>query len=242
MVVVKKWKGISPSATMKRSREQQNCHRAAHTVLATLQDVKEFEKGLVECIKLYYQYPKTKDHMKVTDQRWSRPIHKKFKRVQFLPMDYFTITTANSSAYSEAWTLEPFIDGNFEKFSNNGTYVKYSEKDSPHVDSESEVAQIFSHMSILFANGTFFKENAMIHGQHQTDTIRLVVDIQGVGLTWTDPAVHCVNNYTYGNTNLEKEGINMWMRKHVALRTNNGEVLLCCQLHDLEKDEILRQL
>jgi len=37
-------------------------------------------------------------------------------------------SSSHNSPYSEAWTLEPFIQGKYEKFSNNGNYVNHSGK------------------------------------------------------------------------------------------------------------------
>ena len=80
------------------------------------------------------------------------------------------------------WALEHHIAGNWQKFNNNKGFQAPGETES------NLVAQAFSHW-------TFDKTH-----REDPDNPIVVCDIQGVGTTWTDPAIVSVKKGTEGQT------------------------------------------
>lgn len=90
-------------------------------------------------------------------------------------------------------TAERFIAGEFIKINGNDGYVNES------VDREvAEVAAAFSHFTFEHTRGQ-----------------QLCVDIQGVGLEWTDPQLHSVDK-AFGPADLGREGMKMFFTSHVC--------------------------
>ena len=96
------------------------------------------------------------------------------------------------------FSVEPFIDGSYEKFNNNAGYVAKSSKIS-------DVVQAFSHYTWLKSGKRF-----------------IVCDLQGVvtgsGILLTDPCIHsCIEELLrYGTTNLGSDGIKTFFSTHTC--------------------------
>lgn len=125
------------------------------------------------------------------------------KRVVFL--DAFLIV-CHDEPDQPIYACEPMIQGDFEKYNNNAGEVK----DRAH---ERNTPQAFSHFTYLHSN----KRN-------------IIVDIQGVGDTYTDPQVHSLDRH-FGLGNLKQEGIDAFFKSH---RCNN----ICKGLGLVEKAKI----
>ncbi|KAG4281603.1 hypothetical protein FPRO06_10507 [Fusarium proliferatum] len=105
-------------------------------------------------------------------------------------------------------SLEPLIEGNFVKYNSNGAYVL--EDDSNPFN---EIAQAFSHFTFKRSWGHF-----------------LVTDLQGVGNTFTDPAIQTKDpeRFQLSQTNLGDHGFKFFFALHeckttcrqLGLRTN----------------------
>jgi hypothetical protein len=113
------------------------------------------------------------------------------KAVVFL--DAFLIVCVNREK-QPVFTCEPHIKGDFVKHNNNCGVVqeRAMERNTP---------QAFSHFTHWFS-------------RHQY----IIVDIQGVNDTYTDPQVHSVDRAGFGMGNLGQEGIESFFRTH---RCNN---------------------
>ncbi|KAJ4385186.1 hypothetical protein N0V85_008155 [Neurospora sp. IMI 360204] len=94
-------------------------------------------------------------------------------------------------------SIEPFLDGKFVKYNGNAGYAN---KDANLANDPSNLAaQAFSHFTFERSRGRF-----------------LVCDLQGVGKTMTDPAVHTLDPYRFSlsQTNLGVEGFMFFFAYH----------------------------
>lgn len=85
--------------------------------------------------------------------------------------------------------LEPWIPGKYEKYTSN----------AGHIAKDSDVAQAYSHYTWEFTNGEI-----------------MVVDIQGVGNTLTDPQIHSLDTDRFGRGNLSCKGMDAFFMNHVC--------------------------
>ncbi|KAK3500150.1 uncharacterized protein B0T23DRAFT_435569 [Neurospora hispaniola] len=94
-------------------------------------------------------------------------------------------------------SIEPFLAGKFVKYNGNAGYAN-KEANLAH-DPSNQAAQAFSHFSFERSRGRF-----------------LVCDLQGVGKTMTDPAVHTLDPYRFSlsQTNLGAEGFMFFFAYH----------------------------
>eukprot|EP01012_Entosiphon_sulcatum_P009073 TRINITY_DN15018_c0_g1_i1.p1 TRINITY_DN15018_c0_g1~~TRINITY_DN15018_c0_g1_i1.p1 ORF type:complete len:484 (+),score=103.96 TRINITY_DN15018_c0_g1_i1:411-1862(+) len=83
---------------------------------------------------------------------------------------------------------EPFLEGEYVKYSNNYGYVAPDDRNTP---------QAFSHFTHWHSNGRF-----------------IVVDVQGVGDKYTDPQVHSKDGEGFGKGNVGQEGIDEFFKSH----------------------------
>lgn len=84
--------------------------------------------------------------------------------------------------------VERFMDGEYRKHNSNYGYVSEEERNTP---------QAFSH----------FTYEASSHRL-------LVVDIQGVSDSYTDPQVHSIDGAGFGKGNMGRRGIEKFLQKH----------------------------
>jgi hypothetical protein len=93
-------------------------------------------------------------------------------------------------------SLEPFIAGEYVKYNSNGPYV-LDDDDNPF----NETAQAFSHFTFERSWGHF-----------------LVTDLQGVGNSFTDPAIQTLDpeRFKLGPTNLGEEGFKFFFAMHTC--------------------------
>jgi hypothetical protein len=108
----------------------------------------------------------------------------------------FIVTTclkARKRSGFECLSLEPFIEGEYVKYNNNASYV------NPSNDKYNKAAQAFSHFTFERSRGRF-----------------MIVDLQGVGNVWTDPAIHTKDpeRYKLSDTNFGEEGFMFFFLTH----------------------------
>lgn len=84
--------------------------------------------------------------------------------------------------------LEPWITGKYEKFTSN----------AGHIAKDSDLAQAYSHFTWEWTGGEI-----------------MVVDIQGVGNTLTDPQIHSLDD-RFGRGNLQHKGHDFFFMNHVC--------------------------
>ncbi|KHE86082.1 hypothetical protein GE21DRAFT_1283426 [Neurospora crassa] len=94
-------------------------------------------------------------------------------------------------------SIEPFLAGKFVKYNGNAGYAN-KEANLTH-DPSNQAAQAFSHFTFERSRGRF-----------------LVCDLQGVGKTMTDPAIHTLDPYRFSlsQTNLGAEGFMFFFAYH----------------------------
>ena len=113
--------------------------------------------------------------------------------LQFVSPSLFEI---KENSKWRVFSVEPFIDGSYEKFNNNAGYVAESSKIG-------DVVQAFCHYTWQKSGKQF-----------------IVCDLQGVvtgsGVLLTDPCIHSCSEklLCYGKTNLGPDGINTFFRNH----------------------------
>jgi hypothetical protein len=97
------------------------------------------------------------------------------------------------------WACEPMVEGSYVKYNNNVGWVRDDDAvaDDPTGSGRSELLQTFSHFTYDFSGGHL-----------------CVVDLQGVNLLLTDPAIHCTNLLRFGRTNLGLDGMARFFRTH----------------------------
>lgn len=84
--------------------------------------------------------------------------------------------------------VEPWMEGNFSKYSNNYGFVSYDDRNTP---------QAFSHFTYCHSGGKL-----------------LICDIQGVGDKYTDPQIHSRDDRGFGKGNLGHEGMLKFFQTH----------------------------
>ncbi|KLP07767.1 Uncharacterized protein Y057_10909 [Fusarium fujikuroi] len=132
------------------------------------------------------------------------------------PIDFITTLClqdmSRGSKSDDNLSLEPFIEGEYTKYNSNGAYVL--EDDSNPFN---EIAQAFSHFTFERSWGHF-----------------LVTDLQGVGNSFTDPAIQTKDpeRFKLGETNLGEEGFKFFFALHECKTT-------CRQLGLLTNKEML---
>eukprot|EP01004_Peranema_trichophorum_P006048 NODE_4889_length_1098_cov_48.518974_g4342_i0.p1 GENE.NODE_4889_length_1098_cov_48.518974_g4342_i0~~NODE_4889_length_1098_cov_48.518974_g4342_i0.p1 ORF type:complete len:306 (-),score=61.23 NODE_4889_length_1098_cov_48.518974_g4342_i0:179-1048(-) len=84
--------------------------------------------------------------------------------------------------------VEPWMEGRFNKYSNNYGYVSYDDRNTP---------QAFSHFTYSHSVGKL-----------------LICDIQGVGDKYTDPQIHTRDGKGFGKGNLGYDGIMRFFKTH----------------------------
>jgi hypothetical protein len=92
-------------------------------------------------------------------------------------------------------SLEPFIEGEYDKYNSNGLWIKEDSPDDPF----NRTAQAFSHFTFERSWGHF-----------------LVNDLQGVGHLLTDPAIQTRDHerFKLNSTNLNEEGFKFFFAGH----------------------------
>ncbi|KAK1827401.1 hypothetical protein QBC39DRAFT_267105 [Podospora conica] len=112
----------------------------------------------------------------------------------------FAVTTclkpkAGCGAGDQCMSLEPFMSGEYVKYNSNSGFVNNEKKDCPI----NMAAQAFSHFTFERSKGRF-----------------LVCDVQGVGYTMTDPAVHTADpeRFKLADTNLGEAGFKLFFTTH----------------------------
>ena len=119
--------------------------------------------------------------------------------IKFLPIMLVQYVERRDTPYA---TLEPMINGNWEKYNNNHGLVVPSP--SPAHNTNHDIVQAFSHWTYVVSGKRL-----------------MVVDCQGVfeatanAFTLTDPAIHCTSDATmFGGTNLGKDGVRRFFETH----------------------------
>jgi hypothetical protein len=119
------------------------------------------------------------------------------------PIDFITTLClqdkAPGSKTEDNLSLEPFIDGEYIKYNSNGLYVLEDDNNTFN-----EIAQAFSHFTFERSWGHF-----------------LVTDLQGVGNSFTDPAIQTKDpdRFKLGETNIGEEGFKFFFALHVCKKT-----------------------
>ncbi|CEM36402.1 unnamed protein product [Vitrella brassicaformis CCMP3155] len=104
-----------------------------------------------------------------------------------------------SRGESERWvTVEPFMEGRYQKYNNNDGWVSLSELTQGQL-AQSQLAQAFSHWTWHFTGGEL-----------------MVVDIQGVNNIYIDPQIHSKDMNCYGLGNLGEEGMGKFFASHTC--------------------------
>jgi len=195
---------------MLRCVQQQKCHDLANIVVQQLASVFLYYDSLqTDFTKLQ------KLGIKLINKESIHKLTNLCKKIQFLPMFFIKLCSGNFA--EEFWTLEDEIKGTYVKYTNNYNYVN-------HENGMSNLAQIFSHLSFVTLSiliNIEHRQNNILNSQ----SMRMIVDIQGVNTIWTDPAVHSTDDSIgFGNTNLSLLGIRAFFKKH------NSADLPCCHL------------
>lgn len=89
------------------------------------------------------------------------------------------------------WYAENYIEGDYVKQNNNGGWMDESYTD------EALIAQALSHFSWQITRGYM-----------------IMVDIQGVGNSLTDPVIHCLDKTRFDSSNFGYEGILKFFQTH----------------------------
>ncbi|KND91556.1 Alpha-protein kinase 1 [Tolypocladium ophioglossoides CBS 100239] len=114
------------------------------------------------------------------------------------PIDFITTLCLEDKSHASKGnlSLEPFIEGEYVKYNSNGPYV-LDDDDNPF----NEIAQAFSHFTFERSWGHF-----------------LVTDLQGVGNSFTDPAIQTLDpeRFKLGPTNLNEEGFKFFFAMHTC--------------------------
>lgn len=90
-------------------------------------------------------------------------------------------------------SVENYIAGDYSKYNNNSGWINDSLSES------SMIAQAFSHFSWQFTKGYM-----------------MIVDLQGVDNIFTDPQIHCIDQYKFGKGNLGYVGIMKFFMSHIC--------------------------
>jgi len=116
----------------------------------------------------------------------------KLFKVQFTPAFIIQLRDVATESGYRYVTAEKYIPGVYMKFNGNDGYVNTS-KDTKDI---ANVVAAFSHFTF-----------------DQTEGAELCVDIQGVGIMWTDPQLHSTDK-TFGPADLGLDGMRRFFRSH----------------------------
>ena len=108
--------------------------------------------------------------------------------IEFVPAQLLDLGDVNTFPF-RFMALEPWIPGKYEKKTSN----------AGHIAKDSELAQAFSHYTWQMTGGEI-----------------MVVDIQGVGNTLTDPQIHSLDTDRFGRGNLCSKGMDAFFLNHVC--------------------------
>lgn len=103
---------------------------------------------------------------------------------------YVYLLLGGDRSIQRCYNAEQYLEGQYVKYNNNNGDI------SPSDDYQNRLAQAFSHFSYEQSGG---------------DSI--IVDIQGVGLRWTDPQIHSRIG-EFGDGDHGKKGIDMFFKSH----------------------------
>jgi len=113
--------------------------------------------------------------------------------IKFVPAFVIKIADASTDSGFRFVIAERYIPGIYVKFNSNEGFVNQL------ADEEvSQIAAAFSHFSFDSTGGE-----------------EMCVDIQGVGLNWTDPQLHS-RNQSFGHADLGKDGMQMFFANHTC--------------------------
>ena len=108
-------------------------------------------------------------------------------------LNFMVLETLNGAFKGSKYLMcEPFLEGAFIKYNNNIGWVLPNKEEA----AMNSIVQSFSHFSFLESKGKL-----------------VVVDIQGVGNTMTDPAVQSLEE-VFGTTDLGRYGIYKFLKSH----------------------------
>jgi hypothetical protein len=112
------------------------------------------------------------------------------KKTKFL--EIFLLTVKNPDGSTSVYAAEEYLEGRYEKHSNNCGYV-HGQKDN----TDRNTPQAFSHFTL-----------------HESHHRLIIVDIQGVNDFYTDPQVHTDDGKGFGLGNLGRKGMEAFMKSH----------------------------
>lgn len=108
--------------------------------------------------------------------------------IEFVPAQLLDLGASSAFPF-RFMAVEPCIPGKYEKYTSN----------AGHITKDSHVAQAYSHYTWDFTSGEL-----------------MVVDIQGVGNTLTDPQIHSLDTDRFGRGNLSCKGMDAFFMNHVC--------------------------
>ncbi|KAF2028257.1 hypothetical protein EK21DRAFT_70096 [Setomelanomma holmii] len=116
------------------------------------------------------------------------------KSIDFIATTCFK---GKSDAVDNCLSLEPFIQGEYVKYNNNCGWINEAKRN----DRFNQIAQAFSHFTFERSQGRF-----------------LVCDLQGVGCSLTDPAIHTrdAERFKLTDSNLGEDGFKFFFSTHVC--------------------------
>jgi elongation factor 2 kinase len=125
--------------------------------------------------------------MQAYAQVWAEKFNRRDppKKINFVPTFVLRLTERKGAPL---YSCEPFLDGKFRKYNNNFGHVTDKKRNTP---------QAFSHFSYEVS-----KQELM------------VVDIQGVGDSYTDPQIHTVSGLDFGAGNKGVKGMKRFLGSH----------------------------
>lgn len=143
------------------------------------------------------------------------------------PIDFISTTCLQTKSDTTpgdgCLSLEPFIEGEYIKYNNNGLFVR---EDSPD-DQFNRIAQAFSHFTFERSWGDF-----------------LINDLQGVGNQLTDPSIQTRDpeRFKLNDTNLNEDGFKFFFVSHkcneickILELKSSGEMLVSGNLEFRER-------
>eukprot|EP00913_Durusdinium_trenchii_P020164 g18946.t1 len=108
--------------------------------------------------------------------------------IEFVPAQLLDLGDVSGFPF-RFMAIEPWIPGKHEKYTSN----------AGHIAKDSDVAQAYSHYTWQTTDGDI-----------------MVVDIQGVGNTLTDPQIHSLDTNRFGRGNLSSKGMDAFFLNHVC--------------------------
>jgi len=173
--------------------------KGANRLAYYMQDTRASNKDIM-VKKIYLQKRNNKEDFlryleEMEVQLVAKFLAEKFNEVTNFPtqvIKFLDVSAYQISSSSDTFTGEEFIKGQYIKYTNNCDYVNYN---VPNIG----LFTAFSHWTYEYTNGEL-----------------MVVDLQGVGLELTDPAIHSINIFKYGLTNFGQEGFSDFFSNHVC--------------------------